>query len=51
MNKWQNVLFGVVEGKQKKKKDKQKNYSESSDSQELWGLAARIRMDTQSLWC
>ena len=28
---------------------KKKNYSESSDSQELWGLAARIKMDTQSL--
>ena len=32
----------------KKKPKKQKNYSESSDSQELWGLAARIRTDTQS---
>ena len=39
--------------KKKKKKNKQtqktQTYSESSDSQELWGLAARIRMDTQSL--
>ena len=31
------------------KASQKKNYSESSESQELWGLAARIRMDTQSL--
>ena len=43
--------LGLLKASKKKKKKKRqtKNYSESSDSQELWGLAARIRMDTQSL--